>query len=67
MYYKYNITGPIRVPPKELKGNLKKTLLGIAQKEYEGVMDEDMGIVVAVTSIKNSGAGIWSSVFGQFS
>ncbi len=57
MYYKYNITGPIRVPPKELKGNLKKTLLGIAQKEYEGIMDEDMGIVIAVTNIKNSGAG----------
>ncbi|MBN2127829.1 MAG: DNA-directed RNA polymerase [Candidatus Diapherotrites archaeon] len=57
MYYKYNISGPIRVPPKELKGNMKKIILGIAQKEYEGIMDEDMGIVVAVTDIKNSGQG----------
>jgi DNA-directed RNA polymerase subunit E' len=57
MYYKYNITGPIRVPPKELKGNLKKTLLGIAQKEYEGMMDEDIGIVVAVKGIQNTGKG----------
>ncbi len=57
MYRSYTILDTIRVPPAEIGGNLKKTLLEQAKKVYEGIMDEDMGVVVAVTEVGNIGEG----------
>ncbi|MFH1391792.1 MAG: DNA-directed RNA polymerase [Candidatus Diapherotrites archaeon] len=57
MYMNYTITDNIRVPPAEIGGNLKNILLKQAKEVYEGIMDEDIGIIVAITSIENIGDG----------
>lgn len=53
MYSVYNVTETIRVPPSELGGNMKKKIVKIAREEYEGMLDEDMGIVLAVMGVEN--------------
>jgi DNA-directed RNA polymerase subunit E' len=57
MYLIYTIRDTLRVPPKALGGKLKETILAIAREEYEGVVDEDLGVVVAVTGAAKSGEG----------
>ena len=57
MYKSYTIQDTIRVPPAQIGSNLKKTLLEQAKEVYEGVLDEDIGVVVAVTAIGNIGDG----------
>ena len=57
MYKNYTIQDTIRVPPAEIGSNLKKTLLEQAKEVYEGVLDEDIGVVVCVTGIGNIGDG----------
>ena len=57
MYKNYTITDTIRVPPADLGTNLKKTILENAKTVYEGVLDEDMGVVVTVTGIGKIGDG----------
>lgn len=46
-----------RVPPKYFRENLKEAILAIAREEYEGILDEDIGIIVAVIDAKNLGEG----------
>ena len=57
MYRFYNINDTVRVPPNKLGGELKGTVLKLVQQEYEGVLDHDLGIVVAVTGIDRIGEG----------
>ncbi len=57
MYLIYSIQDTIRVPPNKLGGNLKKTILKLVQTEYEGLLDEDLGVVVSVMEIENIGEG----------
>ncbi|MFH1587291.1 MAG: DNA-directed RNA polymerase [Candidatus Diapherotrites archaeon] len=57
MYTIYSIHDTMRVPPNELGGDLKKTILGIARNEYDGLLDEDLGVVVATTEVENVGEG----------
>ena len=57
MYASYKIRDMVRVPPKEFGQKLEKAVLKISQEEYEGVVDEDLGIIVAVTSASSIGEG----------
>src|SRR3989344_3882465 len=57
MYINYTISDTIRVPPTEISADLKAALLKQGKKVYEGVLDEDMGVVIAVTGIDNVGDG----------
>jgi len=57
MYKLYKIKDTIRVPPKALGGKVGETILKIAQEEYEGLVDEDMGVVLAVTGAEKTGEG----------
>lgn len=57
MYSVYRIKDTVRVPPKEFGQRLEKAVLKISQEEYEGVVDEDLGIIVAVTNASNIGEG----------
>ncbi len=61
MFYKYVIRDTVRVPPNRLKGDLKKEVLAELKEMYEGVVDEDIGVVIAVTEVKETGEGkiIW--------
>ncbi|AJF60390.1 MAG: DNA-directed RNA polymerase [Candidatus Diapherotrites archaeon] len=57
MFRLYSIKDTVRVPPSKLGENLKATILKSIQEEYEGLLDEDLGIVVAVTEIESVGEG----------
>lgn len=47
----------LRVPPIKLGVKMKKALLELAQEQYEGIVDEDVGVIVAVINAKKSGEG----------
>ncbi|MAG21956.1 MAG: DNA-directed RNA polymerase [Candidatus Diapherotrites archaeon] len=57
MYFLVNVNEKVRVPPKDFGGKLKDTILKIVQEEYEGVVDEDLGLVIAVTGVGEVGEG----------
>jgi len=53
MYSMIKIKETVRVPPKEFGENLGRAILKIVQEEYEGLVDEDVGVVIAVTGVEN--------------
>lgn len=57
MYSLIKVKEKVRVPPKEFGGKLKDIILKIVQEEYEGIVDEDLGLVIAVTGVDNIGEG----------
>ncbi|MCR4369314.1 MAG: DNA-directed RNA polymerase [archaeon] len=57
MYMKYTITDTIRVPPADLGGKLEESIFKQARSVYEGVLDEDLGVVIAVTEVGKIGDG----------
>ncbi len=58
MYVKYTIRDTVRVPPADIgAGDLEQTLLKQARQVYEGVLDEDTGVVVCVTAVGELGEG----------
>lgn len=57
MYSICKIKDMVRVPPKEFGQKLEKAVLKISQQEYEGIVDEDLGIIVAVTNAEKVGEG----------
>jgi DNA-directed RNA polymerase subunit E' len=57
MYSIYSIRDTLSIPPKALGGKLDETVLSIAQNDYEGLVDEDVGVVVAVTAAERVGEG----------
>ena len=57
MYKSYTIQDTIRMPPSEMGSALKPTLLKQAKEVYEGIMDEDIGVIIAVTKVGHIGDG----------
>lgn len=57
MYYLTTIKDKIRVPPKYFGGDLKQAILKITQEEYEGVIDDNLGVVIAITNVREVGEG----------
>lgn len=57
MFSLQEINDTVRVGPEQLGGELQKTILKNLQSEYEGMLDEEAGIVVAVTTVIKVGEG----------
>ncbi len=57
MYSMVKMKEMVRVPPKAFGEKLKGAVLKIVQEEYEGVVDEDVGVIIAVTDVENIGEG----------
>ena len=57
MFNIYSINDTVRVPPTLLSKGMKESVLKILQQEYEGLLDEDLGIVIAVFDVENIGEG----------
>ncbi|MDD3177985.1 MAG: DNA-directed RNA polymerase [Candidatus ainarchaeum sp.] len=51
MYNKYNIDGIVAVSPLSLSGELKDIILDQLSKDYEGIMDKDIGLILCVTDV----------------
>jgi len=57
MFEVVKIRDTVRVPPEKFGKKMKESLVNITQEEYEGLIDEDLGIIVAVTSAEKTGEG----------
>ncbi len=57
MYTLVKVKEKVRVPPKEFGGKLDETIRKIVQEEYEGIVDEDLGLVIAVIGVGEVGEG----------
>ncbi len=57
MYSVVKVREKVRVPPKLLGEKLEKSILEIVQEGYEGLIDEDIGLVIAITKAGNIGEG----------
>jgi len=57
MYALCKIRDTVRVPPKDFSSKLEESVLKMVQEEYEGIVDEDLGVVVAVTGAGDIGEG----------
>jgi DNA-directed RNA polymerase subunit E' len=57
MFRIVRVQDTVRVLPKYFGKSLEQSVLAITQEEYEGLLDEDLGIVVAVTKAKKIGEG----------
>jgi DNA-directed RNA polymerase subunit E' len=57
MYSFVKVREKVRVPPKMLGQKLEKSILEIVQENYEGLVDDDVGLVIAVTKAGNIGEG----------
>ncbi len=61
MFYVYTVRDTVRVPPRKISEDLKKAVLEELKDVYEGTVDEDMGVIVAILDVKEIGEGkiIW--------
>lgn len=57
MYSVVKVREKVRVPPKLLGGKLEESIIGIVQEGYEGLVDDDIGLVIAVSNAENIGEG----------
>jgi len=57
MYTICTIKDIIRVPPKEFGKKIKDSVLKIAQEEYEGIVDESIGVIIAAFEVLKVGDG----------
>ncbi len=57
MYAIISMKDTVRVPPKEFGGKLEKAILKIVKEEYEGIVDESVGVIIAVIEVDKVGEG----------
>ena len=57
MYSVVKVREKVRVPPKLLGGKLEESIMGIVQEDYEGLVDDDIGLIIAVSNAENIGEG----------
>ena len=57
MYSVVKVREKIRIPPVMLGKKLKDSVLDIVQEGYEGLVDDDVGLVISVTDADNIGEG----------
>ena len=58
MFYVYTVRDSVAIPPSKLGGDLKEAVLSQLKEELEGKVDEDLGIIVAVTNVKEIGDAV---------
>ncbi|ABU81268.1 DNA-directed RNA polymerase [Ignicoccus hospitalis] len=57
MYRIYRFKDMVRIPPERFGEDLKKVALELLREEYEGVIDEELGIILTVTDVDISPEG----------
>ncbi len=57
MYAIYTLKDTIRVPPKNFAKNLKDSIQEILREEYEGLVDDSVGVFVSIVGVKKIGEG----------
>ena len=57
MYYKLKLNDKVRVPPDRMGEDLNTVVLDELQEQFEGSVDKEMGIFIAVTGVNRIGEG----------
>ena len=57
MYYKLKLNDMVRVPPECLGDDLNTVILNVLQDQFEGSVDKEMGIFIAVIGVDRIGDG----------
>ncbi len=57
MYKIVTVRDTVRVPPDRFEEPLEEAVLSILRKSYEGLGDEDLGVILSVTDVKDVGVG----------
>lgn len=57
MYKIVTVRDTVRVPPDRFEDPLEEAVLDILRESYEGVSDEDLGVILVVTDVKDIGVG----------
>ena len=57
MYYKLKLNDKVRVPPEKMGEDLNTVILDELQEQFEGGIDKEMGIFIAVTGVNRIGEG----------
>lgn len=57
MYAIISMKDTVRVPPKDFGSKLNEAILRIVKEEYEGIVDESVGVIVAVLEVEKVGEG----------
>jgi len=57
MYKILTVRDTVRVPPNRFEEPLDEVVTDILRKTYEGITDKDVGVVLAVTEVKEVGDG----------
>ena len=58
MYYKIELKDRIRVPPELFNLEVKESVIQSIKKKYSGYISKDLGIVIDVSNVKETGEGI---------
>lgn len=57
MYELITLEDTVRIPPQRFGEPIKKVALEILMKEYEGIIDPDLGVVICVVEVEDVKAG----------
>ncbi|KXB03088.1 DNA-directed RNA polymerase subunit E' [candidate division MSBL1 archaeon SCGC-AAA261F19] len=57
MYKIAKIKDTVRVPPEKFDEPREEAILDILRKNYEGVTDEDVGVILSITDVENYEVG----------
>lgn len=57
MYKLTKIKDTVRVPPEKFDEPREKAILDILRKNYEGVSDEDIGVILSITDVEDYKVG----------
>ncbi len=55
MFYLYTVRDSVAIPPSSLGEDIKEAALQELKKEYEGLVDEDMGVIVSIVNVRETG------------
>ncbi len=58
MFYEVEVKTHVRMPPEFFGGDIKKALLASLNKQFEGYISKDIGLVVGVSDISEIGDGV---------
>lgn len=58
MYYIYSVKDRFKLPPESLEDDIESVAARVLRRKYEGTIDKDTGVIVAVFNIRNVSDGI---------
>lgn len=58
MYSIYTVRDMFKMPPEHFGDDIEKVATSILQTKYEGRIDKDMGVIVAIFNVRNIGDGL---------